>query len=77
MGYFWATTEGRDLVVKIASSTNKFRYPTNTEGPVSPPTQEDINKVFSMEPPFDLNSGAAKQLILHYREKILLRKVVI
>ena len=52
-----ATTEGRNLLVKIASSTNKFRYSTNTDGPVTPPTQEDVNKVLSIEPPFDLNSG--------------------
>ena len=28
LGYFYIS-EGRDLLVKIASSTNKFRYSTN------------------------------------------------
>ena len=56
MGYFYIS-EGQDLLVKIASSTNKFRYSTNPKGPVTPPTQKDINKVLFIEPPFDLNSG--------------------
>ena len=36
LGYFY-TTEGRNLLVKIAFSTNKFRYSTNTDGLVTPP----------------------------------------
>lgn len=55
-GYFYESN-GRKLLMSIASSINKHRYSTNPKGPAKTPTQEEIAKVLSLEPPFDINSG--------------------
>lgn len=55
-GYFYESN-GRKLLISIASSINKNRYSTNSKVPVSTPTQDELDKVLSIEPPFYVNSG--------------------
>ena len=43
-GYFYESN-GRKLLISNASSINKYRYSTNSKGPVSTPTQDEIDKV--------------------------------
>jgi hypothetical protein len=56
LGYFYLPA-GRSLIVKISNSINKYRYSSNPSGPAKSIPAEEIEKVFSLNPPFDLSSG--------------------
>lgn len=56
LGYIYETA-GRNLLIAIASSINDNRYSTNPKGPATAPTPEEIDKVLSVEPPFNIKNG--------------------
>lgn len=52
------TPQGKDLLIKISSNLNQRRYcNNNSASPIDFVTQEEINRVLSLPPLWDLNSG--------------------
>jgi len=55
--------EGRNLLIKIASSINKFRYSTAKGGAAVGPTLEILNTVLDIDAPFNVESGLSHTLL--------------
>ena len=52
------TPQGKDLLIKISSNLNQRRYSNNNSAStIDLVTQEEINRVLSLPPLWDLNSG--------------------
>jgi hypothetical protein len=67
---YYVLPEGKALLLRIASSIRKNGYSTNPEGPAIVPTQEQLNSVFKLEPPFNIQSGLSHTLLAqqYYRD---------
>lgn len=57
LGYFYLP-EGKQIALRISSSTNKYRYTTKDDlNKIGLPSIESISNLFNQTPPFDISSG--------------------
>lgn len=56
LGYY-LLDEGRELILNISNTINKYRYTTNPAGVLPLPTKTEILKVTSLIAPFDITTG--------------------